>query len=58
MESITDEEVMDKLDISQEVFGIVYEFGCWYTERIQTDAVTQFTSKEFQEGLYVRTVQL
>ena len=35
---------MDKLDIFQD------EFGWWNIERNQTDAGTQFTSKEFQEG--------
>ena len=31
---------------------------CFIMERIQTDAGTQFTSKDFQEGLSVRLVQL
>ena len=53
MENITTEEVMDKLDTFQEIFGKVYEFGWWDRERTQTDSETQFTSKEFQEGLYV-----
>ena len=48
MEYITDEEVMDKLDMFQEIFVKVDEFGWWNMERIQTDARTQFTSKEFQ----------
>ena len=47
MENITTEEVMEKLDIFQAIFGKVDEFGWWYTERIQTDAVMQVTSKEF-----------
>ena len=48
MENITTKEVMDKLDMFQERFRKVDEFGWWYMERIQTDAGTQLTSKEFQ----------
>ena len=48
MENITTEEVMDKLDIFQARFIKVYEFGWCYMEIIQSDAVTQFTSKDFQ----------
>ena len=48
MENITNKEVMDKLDMFQERFRKVDEFGWWYMERIQTDAGTQLTSKEFQ----------
>ena len=44
---------MNKLDIFQEIFGEVYEFGWWNMEIIQTDADTWFTSREFQEGLCV-----
>ena len=58
MENITTEEVMDKLDMFQVIFGKVDEFGWWDIERIQTDAGTQFTSKEFQEYIYVRGVRL
>ena len=39
-------------------FGKVYEFGWWDREIIHTEPGTQFTSKEFQEGLYVRVLQL
>ena len=49
---------MDKLDMIQAKFGKVYEFGWWDMEIIKTDAGTQFTSKEFQEGLYVHGVRL
>ena len=49
---------MDKLDMFQAIFGKVYEFGWWYMEIIQTDSSTQFTSREFQEGLSVHGVQL
>ena len=55
---IPTEEVMDKLDMFHEIFGKVYEFGWWDMEIIQTDAGTQFTSKDFQEGLSVRGVRL
>ena len=49
---------MDKPDIFQERFGKVDEFGWWDMGIIQTDAVTQFTSKEFHKFLYVNIVQL
>ena len=58
MENITTEEVMDKLDMFQEIFGKLDECGWWDLERIQTGAGTQFNSKEFQEGLSVRGVWL
>ena len=47
MENITNEEVMDSLDMFQTIFGKVDEFGWWYMEIIQTDADMHFTSKEF-----------
>ena len=47
---------MDKLDMFQARFGKIYEFGWWDIERIQTEYGTQFTSKEFQEGLSLREV--
>ena len=47
MENITTEEVMDKLDMFQEIFGKVHEFGWWDMEIITNDAGMQFTSKEF-----------
>ena len=53
MENITTEEVMDKIDMFQEIFEKLDRFGWWDMEIIKTDAVTQFTSKEFQEGIYV-----
>ena len=49
MEKITTEEVMDELDMFQSRFGKIYEFGWWDLEGISADAVTQFTSTEFQE---------
>ena len=57
MENITTEKVMDKLHMFQAIFGKVDEFDWWDMERIQTDSGTYFTSKEFQEGIYVRGVQ-
>ena len=53
MERITTKEVMEKLDMFQAIFVELYEFGWLDLERIQTDARMQFTSKEFQYGLYV-----
>ena len=37
----------------QAIFGKVDEFDWWDIEIIQTDADAQFTSKEFQGGLFV-----
>ena len=56
--NITTEEVMDKLDISQDRFGKLDGFGWWDLELIQTGSGTQFTSEEFQEGLSVHLIQL
>ena len=58
MENTTTEEVMDKLNMFQARFEKVDEFGWWDMDRIKTDSETQFTSKEFQEGLYVSGLQL
>ena len=58
MENITTEEVMDKIDIFQAISGKVDEFGWWDMEGIQNDDGTQFTSKDFQEGISVHGVQL
>ena len=49
MENITTEEVMDKLDMFQFIFGKMDQFGWWDLERISADAGTQFTSTEFKE---------
>ena len=48
MENITTEEVMERPDMFQEIFGKVDAFCCWDMEIIQTDVGIQFTSKEFQ----------
>ena len=58
MENIATEEVMDKLDMFQAIFVKVDDFFWQDIERIQTDAGTQFTSKEFQEGVSVHGVRL
>ena len=52
MENITTEEVMDKIDMFQARFGKVDEFCWWDMEIIKTKSGMQFTSKEFQEGIY------
>ena len=53
MENITTEEIMDKLDMFQAILGKLDKLFWWDMEIIQSDAGMQFTSKEFQEGLYV-----
>ena len=58
MENITTEEVMEKPDMFQGRFGKVDKFIWWNTEIILTDAGTHFTSKEFQEYLYVQGSRL
>ena len=45
MENITTEAVMNKLDVFQEMFLKVDEFGWWDMEIIQIDAGTQSASK-------------
>ena len=49
MEKITQEEVMNKLDIFQFRFGRIDEFVWWDLEIVSVDAGTQFTSIEFKE---------
>ena len=58
LENITTEEFMDKIDMFQARCGKLHEFGWWDMEIIQIDSGTQFTSKEFQEGLSVRGLRL
>ena len=48
MEKITTEEVIEKLDMFQSIFGKIDQFGWWDLERISADAGTQFTSTEFK----------
>ena len=45
MENITTEEVTDKLDMFQEIFVKLDEFGWWDMEIIQSDTSTQFTPR-------------
>ena len=49
MENTTTEEVMDKLDIFQSIFGKIDQFGWLDLEKIPADAGTQFTSTEFKD---------
>ena len=58
MLSITTDEVMEKPDMFQDIFGKVDEFGWWDLYRIQTYGGTQFTSKEFQRFLSVHGLRL
>ena len=57
-ESINIEEVMDKLDMFQSIFGKLNEFGWWDLDKIKTSAGPQFISKNFQEGISIRKVRL
>ena len=50
-ERITNEEVMDKLDMFQARFGKIDEIGWWDLERISADSGTQFTSMELQDEI-------
>ena len=56
MKNITTDEVMDKLDMFQSIFGKVDKFVWWDLEIIQTDSGSHFTSKAFQERIYLRGV--
>ena len=51
MEKITTEEVMDKQDMFQSIFGKIDKFGWWYLERISADAGTQFTPYRVQRRM-------
>ena len=48
MEIINTEEVMDKLDMFQYIFGTIDKFGWRDLEIISEDSGTQFNSTEFQ----------
>ena len=48
MEKITIEEVMDKLDMFQSIFGGIGKFGWWDLEIISAIAGTQFISTELK----------
>ena len=58
MEKITTEEVTDKLDMFQSIYGKIDEFGWWDLERISADSGTQFTSTYFKEEFQTRGVHL
>ena len=58
METITTEEVMEKLDMFQSRFGKIYEFEWWDLERFSADAGTKFTYTEFKEECQTRGVIL
>ena len=58
MDKITTEEVMDKLDMFQSIFGNIDQFGWWDLEIISADAGTQFTSTEFKDECQTRRVRL
>ena len=49
MKKISTEEVMDKLDMFQCIFGKIDKYGWWDLEIIPGDAGKQFTSTEFKE---------
>ena len=58
MEIINTEGVMHMLDMFQDVFGKVEEFGWWELERISSDADTQFNSTDFHNKCQTCGVQL
>ena len=47
MAKITTEEVMEKCDMFESVFGKMDKFWWWDLKRISADAGTQFISREF-----------
>ena len=49
MDKIKTEEVMDKLDMFQSIFGKIDEFGWWDLEIISANVGTQFNSTEFKQ---------
>ena len=48
MENITTEEVLDKFDMFQSIFGKIDQFSWWDLEKISADAGTQFTLTKFK----------
>ena len=58
MEKITTEEVMDKLDMFQSIFGKMDQFGWWDLERISAYAGKQFTPTEVKEECQTCGVRL
>ena len=57
-ERITNEEVMDRLDMFQYRYGRIDDFGWWDLEIISAYVGTQFTSTEFQDKCQTRGVWL
>ena len=49
MENITTEELMDKLDMFQAIFGKVDGFCWWNMEIIQTEDETQIPPRSFSK---------
>ena len=49
MERIKIEEVMDKLEMFQYIFGKIHEFGWWDSDKFSAYAGMQFTWTEFEE---------
>ena len=58
MEEISKEEVMDKLDMFQSIFGKIDKFLWWALEIITSDPGSQFTWTEFKEEFQTRGVHL
>ena len=58
MEIITTEEVMDKLDMFQYIFGKVDDFSWWELEIISLDAGMQFTSTELQDERQINGIRI
>ena len=58
MKKIKTKEVMDKLDMFQYRCGKIDNFGWWDSERISSDAGTQFTLTEFKEECQTCVVYL
>ena len=57
-EKITTEQVRDKLDMFQYIFGKTDKFEWWYLEIISSDEESQFTSTEFKEEFQTCGVHL
>ena len=49
VEKILTEEVMDKLEMFQSIFGKIENFGWWDLKIISADAGSKFTSIEFKQ---------
>ena len=58
MDRITTEEVMDKLNMFQSIFGKIDEFGWWDLDIILADAGTQIILTEVKEECQTRGVHL